>query len=160
MKKIIVFLSAITLFVACSNNEECRQQLYVVVGADMKQAVFDEVKGDNVKEDFIADSITIFGLGRDSLLYDNVPQIKTFDLPLQKTKEETHFVLRFREEDDTLSFKHTNDTNYISMACGCIIQATITDIAVTNNNIDSVVLKEPLVINSRVANIEIYFKNN
>ena len=73
---------------ACSNDEECRQQLYVVVGADMKQTVFDAYEEDYVIREFIADSITIFGLGCDSLLY-NKAQIKTFDLPLQKTKEET-----------------------------------------------------------------------
>mgnify|MGYP003303425956 FL=1 len=160
MKKITTALFITLLFMACSGDEDCRQQLYVVVGADMKKMVFDDLKEDYVSEDFTADSLTIFGLGCDSLLY-NKAQIKTFDLPLQKTKEETHFVLYTNGIYDTLSFKHTNDTNYISMACGCLIQSTITDEpVVTHNAIDSVVLKEPLVINSRVANIEIYFKNN
>ncbi len=147
------------LLIACSNDEECRQQLYVVVGVDMKQTLFDAYEEDYITKEFISDSITIFGLGRDSLLY-NKAQIKTFDLPLKKTKEETQFVLYTNGIYDTLSFKHTNDTNYISMACGCLIQSTITEVTVTSNKLDSVVLKEPLVINSRVANIELYFKTN
>ena len=53
---------------ACSGDEDCRQQLYVVVGADMKKMVFDDLKEDYVSEDFTADSLTIFGLGCYSLL--------------------------------------------------------------------------------------------
>jgi len=157
MRKLFVLLVLLPFFGACNNDGECRQERYVAMGVKLFQTKFDAEEETYVITDFVPDSITVYGVDNDSILYDK-KQINVFDLPLRKTKNESQFVLYANGFYDTLTILHENTDNYLSMECGCVVFANIKEVVPTNNRIDSAIIRIPEVINVKATHVEVYYK--
>ena len=103
------------------------------------------------------DSIWVMGLGTDSLLYNKETSIKSINIPLKKTIEQTDYIVRFNNTTDTISIFHTNnDRYYLSLECGCVVAHSIDEIVSTGHFIDSVSIINRDINTTNAENIQIY----
>ncbi len=157
MRKLLVLLVLVLLFVACNNDGECREERYVAMGVKLMYPKFDAEREMYVATEFVPDSITVKGVDNDSVLYYK-KQMNEFQLPLQKSNDSSQYVFYTNGVYDTVTILHENQDNFLSMECGCIVFSTIKEVLMTNYRLDSARILIPDVINVKATNIEIYYK--
>jgi len=146
------------LLTNCASDGSCRQTVAVSLGIEFYKSDFDIVQEQYVYEPYF-DTLTIFGLGNDSLLANNLT-IREIRLPLKPfANQSTYIFERKHLLPDTITFFYKNENNFISLECGCLVFHRITDIENTFYNIDSVVVKNNFAADEQAKNIRIYFKN-
>ena len=161
INKISLTCLCFLLFVLCScgSDGECRQTAAVSLGVDFYETRF-EVTEDQFVPRILTDTLTIFGLDNDSLLYDQKVD-NAIRLPLKQFSEQTTYIFERKHLSplDTITFFYENEENFISLECGCLIFHRIIDIEHTFYNIDSVVVTNNFAADEQAKNIRIYFKN-
>lgn len=131
------------LLCGCTVDQQCRTAF-----DGRMQAVFraDSLQVDSTYATYaIWDSITVQGLGRDSVLYDNRKGITTLQLPLRPDTTVTAYRLTYHGRTDTLYIIHNNDIQFISLACGEVIYHTIEGFRARGTWIDSIALIDSTV---------------
>ena len=147
-----------TFLVACNGNDTvCRKEKTVVMGVALYKTTYNAAT-----EKFIttptSEKLTVFGVDNDSVLYD-VTAVSALALPLRVNADSTAFVLqRDTLGADTLIIRHANDTNFISLECGCFVYHTITSVAATAHQIDSVVVEKETVQNVAENHLRLYYR--
>ena len=138
------------------------QDLKFSMKAEIYRMVFDTSIEQFVPEKYSI-PVSLYGLGRDSLLYD-LTLTSTLNIPLQKLDTISSFVFEttiqidtnYVTTIDTIDFYHTNEQEFISLECGCIITNSLVGVAQTTHRIDSVVIVSPEVNLQSSNNIKIY----
>jgi hypothetical protein len=103
------------------------------------------------------DSVSVNGIGKDSVLYNNSKSVNSLKLPLNAALQQSDFVVCFNNTIDTLSVFYTNNNAYfISFECGCIAAQTIDEVISTNHFIDSIRIVQREVINVDAEHIKIF----
>lgn len=139
----IAILLAALLTAACTVDKQCRTTYDVRL-----QAVFraDSLQADSTYAVYaVWDSITVQGLGSDSVLYDNRKSITTLQLPLRPDTNTTAFCLTYHGRTDTLYIRHDNNVQFISLACGEVVFHTIEDVRAAGTWIDSIGWMNPTI---------------
>lgn len=134
---------AVVLLCGCTVDQQCRTAFDVRM-----QAVFraDSLQADSTYATYaIWDSITVQGLGRDSVLYDNRKGITTLQLPLRPDTTVTAYRLTYHRRTDTLYIIHNNDIQFISLTCGEVIYHTIEGFRARGTWIDSIAMMDSTV---------------
>lgn len=134
----IIYLCTLCLtlwFQACTPDDQCRKESIV----NMEITFYN----DSTLKKASVDSITIYGVDNDSILYNNQKSVSSVALPLQKTKNETQYVFTNGKYTDTLTIQHTNSDNFISIECGCFVYHNITDVHSKKTWIDSIAVINP-----------------
>lgn len=134
---------AVVLLCGCTVDQQCRTAFDVRM-----QAVFraDSLQADSTYATYaIWDSITVQGLGSDSVLYDNRKGITTLQLPLRPDTTVTAYSLTYHGRTDTLYIIHNNDIQFISLACGEVIYHTIEGFRARGTWIDSIAMMDSTV---------------
>ena len=76
---------------------------------------------------------------------------------MQKTKKIAKYVdTNYVTKSDTIDFYHTNEEEFISIECGCIVKNSITGVAQTTHHIDSIIVVSPEVNLQSKNNVKIY----
>ncbi len=108
-------------------------------------------------------NITIFGLGQDSIIYDNRDNVSQVELPLDSTLDSCAFIFRvtFLDDtkffaDDTLWFIYNRLPNLISMECGFTTFYKLSHVRHSRNLIDSVAIDDANITNSLNEHIKIF----
>jgi len=141
---------------ACTMDTECRQDMAVEMGMEL---IGDSIKmnGDTaVHQRFTNGIFTIYGLGRDSLIVDSVRTSRVY-APLRKDADTTGFVMRFEGQQDTLYLAYTRRENFVSLACGCAIMASIDSVWSTHRFIDSLCIKNTNVTTATETHVSVYY---
>lgn len=139
------------LSASCTSTEECREDKTV----NMKIGLYK--KTDLTNTSITVDSVWVNGLEKDSFLYKNTKSVNTMYLPLDASRLQSDFILRFNDLTDTLSVFYTNnDAYFISFACGCIAAHNIDEVITTHHFIDSVRIVQREVINVNAEHIKIF----
>lgn len=134
---------------SCQPDSQCRQESIIEAKIAFKN---------KVQKDVVIDSITIQGVGSDSILYDNKKSVRSVDLPLHKTTNKTQFVFSNETYLDTLTIEHINTENFISLECGCFIYHTIEQAYSTGSWIDSIaVVNTEITTNNAKEHIQLFF---
>lgn len=120
---------------ACTPDEQCRKESII----NMEITFYN----DSTLQKASVDSITIYGVDNDSILYNNQKSVSSVALPLQKTKNETQYVFTNGTYTDTLTIEHTNTDNFISIECGCFVYHNITNVYSQKTWIDSIAIINP-----------------
>lgn len=162
MRKAWVYILLLMSLISCSSDDNCMQDLKFSMKAEIYRMVFDMSIEQFVPEKYTL-PVSLCGLGKDSLIYDS-KTTSTLNIPLQKLDTISSFVLTTTVEidtnlvtlTDTIEFYHTNEQEFISLECGCIVKNNIVGISQTTNRIDSVVLVSPEVNLQSGNNIKIY----
>lgn len=162
MRKGLIYILLLLGLVSCTSGDSCMQELNISMKAEVYRMVFDSSIEQFVPEKYSL-PITVYGVGRDSLLYD-ATSTSTFNLPLQKLDTISSFVFTtampvetdYIFQTDTIDIYHTNTEEFISLECGCVVSNTIVGVAQTTNRIDSIIVVSPEVNLQSGNNIKIY----
>ncbi len=109
-------------------------------------------------------NISVFGVGQDSVIYNNESNVSQMELPLNSTIDSCAYIFRvaFLLDDakffldDTLWFVYNRLPNLISMECGFTTFYELTDLRYSRNTIDSIAIDDPNITNSLNEHIKIF----
>ena len=104
------------------------------------------------------DSLTIFGLNRDSILYNNEPNINPALIPLNASTESSTFIIIFNGISDTVEFRYSSYPHLISKECGYTYYHHLDSVPIyTTHFIKGLKIDNPTITNLNVQNISILF---
>lgn len=144
----IVFICALFLSVTCVPGS-CFEE----TNAYLKASFYMETTGKLVAPD----SLTLYGIGKDSAIYKKASGIKQALIPLNISADECGFVIRINGINDTISFQYSSFPHLISKECGYTFYHILDSIHVTRNIIDTILIKERNVTTLNEPNIFIYY---
>ncbi len=128
------------MMVSCTPDEECRQEenvrCKVVFALDDGTAV-------------AFDSLSVWGIGSDSVLYNNAKNVSSLSLPLRPDANITQFYIMIGDWSDGLTIYHTPTPYFVSMACGCFVYHTIDSVEVKGT-----IFHHAELLNAAVQNVE------
>lgn len=155
MKKLSLYIACLLcLLTACEPDTECRQEENVRLKVTF---LCDSVNAEGEKVTFTSiDSLTLQGVGSDSILRNNDKNVSSLSLPLRKDTTLTQFAVTFNNVPDTLTVRHTNNQQFISLACGCFVYHTVEEVTHTTHIIDSVLIVNAAVENYEQNNLQLY----
>lgn len=152
-----IYLFALVFLSACTQTENCTQEKNVLMQIGFYTKTLNSTTNIYTKSALTVDSVWVMGLGTDSLLYNKKTSIKSINIPLKKTIEQTDYIVRFNNTTDTISIFHTNnDRYYLSLECGCVVAHSIDEIVSTGHFIDSVSIINRDINTTNAENIQIY----
>lgn len=106
------------------------------------------------------DSVSVRGIGRDSLLYEN-ETLSELELFLNPTSDTTRFLISIQQDGalytDTLTFHHTNTVWFQSLECGYMVFNHLQSCSHEGSIFDSVVIEDSTVNNNDSEHVRIYF---
>jgi len=147
------------LFSSCLNQEVCEDVATVPVriGFFRKDSLATTPPVQRV------DSLTIYGLGNDSIIYDNRSGVGQIELPLNSSIDSCAFVFQLPHvagltapANDTVWFIYERKPILISMDCGFSSFFEIRMVKYTTYRIDSLSIEDPNVINNLNEHIKIF----
>lgn len=146
--RFFALLGLLLIGYACE-EEGCQELTEVVVNARFYDPVTDEAT--------IAPTLTLQGLGSDSLLLQQANSVSTFSLYLRQDTTATGFVFHFPQEvKDTVYIMHTNYHQVISLDCGCATFFTIDSMRWTRHQLDTLIIKQSQIGTDYEENIRFY----
>ncbi len=154
----LLFVSGLAVFSSCINEEVCEDvsSLPVRIGFYMTDTL-------NEENPVAINNLTIYGMGNDSLLYNNNDEVASIELPLNATEDSCAFIFQYSNAqdsiivpNDTIWFDYQRKPNLISMDCGFVTFYEINEIDYTRNVIDSVNVDDPNISNSLDEHIKIF----
>ena len=156
MKKFLPFVFAITMafsFFSCE-EQECDQSLRNDAGFGFY--TFDEGGETGAAIDT---TLSIYAETRpDSLLYDSIANRSNARLPLDPTKDSSHFIFVIGPINDTVKIKYSRELNLISQSCGFITDFLIKKATASHHLIDSIkVTNKRITQNEDEEHFKIYF---
>lgn len=105
------------------------------------------------------DSMTVKGVGSDSILYKN-KTLSGFVLDLNTNATETQFLITTQQNGylfvDTLTLKHQNAPWFQSMECGCRVFSTLNSCRVSGIIFKSAVIADSAVINLKSEHVRLF----
>lgn len=156
---IIILFTLSTSFMSCLNEDVCEDVATLPVRIGFYKV--DTTTATSPK--MAIDSITVFGLGNDSILYNNIYDVAQIEVPLNSNIDSCAFVIRFPDlEDadtgsyDTLWFIYERQPNLISMDCGFVTFYELKRINYTVNRIDSLHIDDSNIRNTLNEHIKIF----
>ena len=155
-KSTILLIFILIFAVSCTVDEGCRKSKTVNMGIGFYQTVLNTSTQKMTKTALSIDSLSIQGLGVDSMLYNKSKKISKVILPLNKFALESRFVVTFDTTKDTITVTHTNTDDFLSLECGCIKTHTIDTVLTTNHFIDSVKIAIHDVNTTNAEHLQIY----
>ena len=151
---IFVILILAMVLVACEPDRTCRYDVDVNAVLVLKCTHYDTLDVASTVEQW--DSITVQGMGNDSVLYDNKKAVKEVQLPLREDTTVTAYELTWQGKKETLYIQHSNTQQFISMACGCVIYHQIEKVWTDKVWADSVEIINAAVEATEQNNIRIF----
>ena len=104
------------------------------------------------------DSITLFGVGNDVKIYDNIKKIALPALmPLKDSDNETEFIIEINGTADTIRFIHSNYLHLISKECGYSMYHSLDTVYFTSNKIDSISFTNKDITLKNIENVAIFY---
>jgi hypothetical protein len=102
-------------------------------------------------------TLTVRGLGRDSLLYNQATQVKSARLPLNPMADTTAFILTINNIVDTMIIRQISFPHLVSKECGYTYYFNIEQPLSTRHNIDSIGAPKRTITTQNEENLRIYY---
>lgn len=105
------------------------------------------------------DSLTLYGLNNDSIIYYKSSKVQPALIPLNASKESSTFVININGIADTIEFRYISYPHMISKECGYTFYHQLTDSVryYTRHAIKNISTGSKTVTNLNVENIRIYY---
>ncbi|MDR0370644.1 MAG: hypothetical protein LBH80_02140 [Prevotellaceae bacterium] len=153
----IIIAFFIGLFISCGSDDTCRQNMYVAMRVRFYQQTTDSETGAVGTGTLTLDSLTVKGVGVDSVLINNQKKRSDVNVFLKRFKNETLYVFTFNDINDTLTILHQNEEELLSFECGYLTTYTLDTVYHTTHYIDSIAIKSRTVnATSNEENLSIY----
>lgn len=101
-------------------------------------------------------TVTVQGVGRDSLLFDEEPMFNVL-LPLT-IKDTTCYMIWLDSKADSITFVHQTTQKLASVETGFYYEYKLLSVAFTQNRIDSIIIADSLVTTQWNENIKLYIQ--
>lgn len=144
---------------SCLNEDVCED----VATVPVRMGFYEVDTASTTPVKISLDSLTLFGLGRDSIIYNNQLNVSQVEFPLNSITDSCAYILRMPDVEglsvlpyDTLWFFYRRIPNLISMDCGFVTFYDLTSVSYTTNHIDSLVIEDSNVSNSIDEHIKIF----
>ena len=112
---------------------------------------------DTIETDTVIDTLTVYGLAKDSLLYDSSANRSGVSLPLDPSSDQVRFIFQIGSHPDTIQISYIRDERFISHACGFVTQFQIQQATTTHHHFDSITTVNPLVsLNENETHFNLY----
>ena len=141
-------------FTACRPDAACRSNMKVGLVAELEEIQYDATHQPHTNTTW--DSITVQGIGNDSILYNNSKSIKKICLPLRHDVDSTAYTLLYKGKIDTLRIIHDSQQHFVSIECGCVYNHTVTKLQCTHNWVDSITVLSDYAERGGATNIRFY----
>jgi len=148
-KIVSAFLVIIPAFIFSCTPGSCFEETEAKVKASMYLSETDKVVA--------PDSVSLFGLERDSAIYKKTTNVTSVLFPLDPTSETCTFLIRINGVSDTVTFSYSSYAHFISKECGYTYYFTIDQPVTTNNIIDRIVLTKKTITTLNEENMRIYY---
>ena len=102
----------------------------------------------------------IWGVECDTVPYIEVKNQSKLWLPLRVDTVVTTYQIHWHEQLDFITIRHNNDRQFISNACGCMVNHTIDTVLFGGAFIDSVEVLNTIVSGTTEENILLYLRGN
>ena len=152
MKKIplILVLFFLAVYPACEGGGICTESTLSVVNAgfygwDGEQEV-----------DVFVNNFTLYGSGRDSLLYDSANSVTSFSFPMDMNALSSTMILRADSLVDTLIINYAVVPVLVSYECGFTNTFEMSGLSYTRHLIDSVSLIKNIADLENEENLKIF----
>ena len=152
-----IFVLLSCFWMACTPDTECRQSSEAFLNVNYYAMEPDEETGFLVAKKVSVDSLNIWGVDCDSVLYNNRKTMSEISLPLQPVNEVSQFVFQYKTLIDTLTIYHSNDNYFVSLECGCYVKHDLTDAFSCKTIIDSIAITNQQVTTFDEEHIQIFF---
>jgi hypothetical protein len=156
---LLFFIAFSSSFPSCLNEDICEDVATLPVRIGFYR--IDTLQTTPPK--ILIDSITVFGLGNDSIIYNNRKTVGQIEIPMNSVIDSCAFVIRFPDlEDfetssyDTLWFIYQRQPNLISMDCGFVTFYELNRINFTRNRIDSIHIDDIRISNTLNEHVKIF----
>jgi hypothetical protein len=152
-----IFISGL-FFTSCLNEEVCEDIATLPVRLGFYRT--DTIAATPPR--MSVDSLTIFGLGNDSILYNNLNSVGQIELPLNSLSDTTSFILRWHTPGrtglltDTLTFVYRREPNLISMDCGFVTFFNLQNVYYTGTLINVINIDNSNIRTSLDEHIKIF----
>lgn len=154
MKKILLFGTVLTIacFIFSCEDKECTQSMDNQAGFGFYTIA------DSIERDTSLSPVSVYGKTRpDTLLYDSSLGRSNVRLPLNPTKDFSHFVFSVDSLSDTIQINYTRELKFISHSCGFITDFHIQTVSTSQHHFDSVnVTNHTITQNENEEHFKIY----
>ncbi len=104
------------------------------------------------------DSLTLYGLNRDSLIYSRISDVTLALIPLNDTAQASTFVIKINGILDTITFQYSSYPHLISKECGYTYYHHLdADPIFTKHIIKRIEIDSRTVTNLKIENIKIIY---
>jgi len=104
------------------------------------------------------DSLTLYGLNNDSIIYLKTPGIQPARIPLNSSAKTSSFVIIINGITDTISFKYSSYPHLISKECGYTFYHHLDTMPVfTKHIIKFIYTANETITNTKIENIQIFY---
>jgi hypothetical protein len=153
--KVLKFIPVTALLIALAHFISCTRKSCTEETKSQVNATFYKNGTDSIKA---ADSLTVFGLGRDtSKIYNKSLNIKTIQIPLDASVGTCGFVFRVNGITDTMTFTYTSYPHLISKECGYTYYHILDSYTVTGNTVDTIIFMNNRITTINEENIRIFY---
>jgi Family of unknown function (DUF6452) len=144
----IIILPAIILFVASCTAGSCFEETESFLKASFY-----------LNATLVApDSLTLYGLNNDSLIYNKTVNVQPALIPLNASKESSSFVIQIDGISDTIEFRYTSYPHLISKECGYTYYHQLDTLPTfTKHFIKDIYTSNETITNLNVENIRIFY---
>ena len=104
------------------------------------------------------DSLSLYGLNHDSIIYDKAASIQPALIPLNASTDNCTLVIRINGITDTVEFQYSSYPHLISKECGYTFYHHLDSIPFfSKNGIKKIEIVNRTITNLNVENLKIYF---
>lgn len=114
---------------------------------------------DNVSKTLHApDSLTLYGLNNDSMIYNKTTSVQPALIPLNSSTESCTFIIKINGVTDTIEFRYSSYPHLISKECGYTFYHHLDTLPIyTKNVIKDIYTGDKTITNLNVENIRIFY---
>ena len=137
----------------CEPDTVCHLNLHANAGITAYRTDYDANDNSRLVNNW--DSLQAQGIGSDSILYWH-NQTEVVYLPMRADSSITAYALTWHEKTDTLVLFTTPKMQFISMACGCMVNHELDSVGFTGHFIDSVWIEETEISNFDATHVTLW----
>jgi hypothetical protein len=104
------------------------------------------------------DSLTLYGMNRDSIIYNKVADLTIALIPLNDTAQSSSFVIKINGITDTIEFLYSSYPHLISKECGYTYYHHLDTLPIfTKHIITDISIENSTITNLKIENIQISY---
>lgn len=148
---LIIILSGFILFLLSCTPGSCFEETESYLKASF-------YSGDVTTKLSPPDSLTLYGLSRDSMIYNKKTGIQPALIPLNSSTESCTFIIKINGVTDTIEFRYSSYPHLISKECGYTFYHHLDTLPIyTKNVIKDIYTGDKTITNLNVENIRIFY---